>query len=52
MTGIVSFQSGQPYNVDEFSGTVGSIFFASNDFLTNPILPLAPEETGYRHSRS
>ena len=42
MTGIVTFQSGQPYNVYDFSGTVGSIFFASNDFLTNPILPLYP----------
>jgi hypothetical protein len=42
MSGIVIFESGQPYNVYDFSGTIGSIYFASNDFLTNPILPLAP----------
>ncbi len=45
MTGIVTFQSGQPYNVYDFSGTVGSLFFSSNDFLTNPVLPLAQGET-------
>ncbi|WP_353069893.1 carboxypeptidase regulatory-like domain-containing protein [Tunturibacter empetritectus] len=42
LSGVATFQSGQPYNVYDFSGTVGSIFFASNDFLTNPVLPLAP----------
>lgn len=42
ISGITTFQSGQPYNVFDFSGTVGSIFFSSNDFLTNPVLPLAP----------
>ena len=39
---ISYLQSGQPYNVYDFSGTAGSIFFSANDFLTNPILPLAP----------
>lgn len=42
LTGYSILQSGQPYNVYDFSGTVGSIFFSSNDFLTNPVLPLAP----------
>lgn len=42
MTGIATFESGQPYNVYDFSGTVGSLFFSSNDYLTNPILPLKP----------
>ncbi|MBB5339192.1 TonB-dependent receptor [Tunturiibacter gelidoferens] len=42
ISGVATFQSGQPYNVYDFSGTVGSIFFSSNDFLTNPVLPLAP----------
>ncbi len=42
MSSIIVFESGQPYNVYDFSGTIGSIYFASNDFLTNPILPLAP----------
>src|SRR3984885_2064740 len=42
LSGVTIFESGQPYNVYDFSGTVGSIFFSSNDFLTNPVLPLAP----------
>ncbi len=41
LSGVVSLESGQPYNVYDFSGTVGSIFYASNDYLTNPVLPLA-----------
>lgn len=41
MTGIAVFESGQPYNVYDFSGTVGSLYFSSNDYLTNPVLPLA-----------
>ena len=45
LTGYSILQSGQPYNVYDFSGTVGSVFFSSNDFLTNPILPLAPGVT-------
>ncbi len=45
LTGYSILQSGQPYNVYDFSGTVGSIFFSSNDFLTNPVLPLAPGVT-------
>ena len=42
LSGVASLESGQPYNVYDFSGSVGSIFFSTNDFLTNPILPLAP----------
>lgn len=42
LQGYSILQSGQPYNVYDFSGTVGSIYFSSNDFLTNPVLPLAP----------
>jgi hypothetical protein len=42
LSGITVLESGQPYNVYDFSGTVGSIFFSSNDYLTNPVLPLAP----------
>jgi hypothetical protein len=41
LSGVALFESGQPYNVYDFTGSVGSIFFASNDFLTNPVLPLA-----------
>lgn len=42
LSGVTLFESGQPYNVYDFSGTVGSIFYSSNDYLTNPVLPLAP----------
>jgi hypothetical protein len=28
--------------VIDFSGAVGSIYYSSNDFITNPIVPLAP----------
>jgi hypothetical protein len=42
MNGFSILQSGQPYNVYDYSGTVGSIFFSSSDYLTNPVLPLAP----------
>jgi len=41
-SGITTFQSGQPYAIIDFSGAVGSIFYSNNDFITNPILPLAP----------
>lgn len=42
ISGITTFESGQPYSVIDFSGSVGSIFYGSNDFITNPIVPLAP----------
>jgi Carboxypeptidase regulatory-like domain len=42
LSGVALFESGEPYNVYDFSGSIGSIFFSSNDFLTNPVLPLAP----------
>ncbi len=38
-------QSGQPYSVYDYSGSQGSIFFSSNDEITNPIVPLAPGQT-------
>jgi len=34
-------QSGQPYSMIDFSGSVGSIFYSTSDGITNPILPLA-----------
>ena len=45
MSSITTFQSGQPYSIIDFSGAMGSIFFSNNDFITNPILPLAPGQT-------
>jgi Carboxypeptidase regulatory-like domain/TonB dependent receptor len=35
-------QSGQPYAVYDFSGSVGSLFFGTSDFIGNPIVPLKP----------
>jgi hypothetical protein len=40
--GVTMAQSGQPFSVIDFSGTAASIFFSADDFITNPILPLAP----------
>jgi hypothetical protein len=39
--GVTVAQSGEPFSVIDFSGTAGSIFFSADDFITNPILPLA-----------
>jgi len=43
--GVTVAQSGQPFSVIDFSGTAASIFFSADDFITNPILPLAPGVT-------
>jgi hypothetical protein len=40
--GVTIAQSGEPFSVIDFSGTAGSQFFSADDFITNPILPLAP----------
>ena len=39
---VAILESGQPYNLYDFSGTIGSLYFSYNDYLTNPVLPLAP----------
>lgn len=38
-------QSGQPYSVYDYSGSVGSLYFGTDDEITNPIVPLAPGVT-------
>ncbi|HLK03068.1 MAG TPA: TonB-dependent receptor [Candidatus Acidoferrum sp.] len=41
LTGITIAESGQPYSVYDFSGTVASQFFgAGDDFITNPLLAI------------
>ncbi len=35
-------QSGTPYSVYDFSGSIGGIYYGLNDYITNPILPLKP----------
>jgi Carboxypeptidase regulatory-like domain len=42
IAGVTTFESGQPYSVIDFSGAVGSLFYSTDDFITNPIVPLAP----------
>jgi hypothetical protein len=42
LTSLLTFQSGQPYSVIDFSGAVGSLYYSSYDGITNPVVPLAP----------
>jgi hypothetical protein len=44
-SGVTTLQSGQPYNVYDFSGSVAGIYYSANDFITNPVLPLVPGAT-------
>jgi hypothetical protein len=41
LVGLTVLQSGQPYSVIDFTGAVGSIFYSTNNGITNPIVPLA-----------
>jgi hypothetical protein len=45
ISGVTVEESGQPFSVYDFSGSVAGIFFSADDFITNPILPLAPGTT-------
>lgn len=45
LQGLVVFQSGQPYSVEDYTGTVASQYYSTNDGITNPIVPLAPGVT-------
>ncbi|HEY1732339.1 MAG TPA: carboxypeptidase regulatory-like domain-containing protein, partial [Terriglobales bacterium] len=42
LIGLTVLQSGQPFSIYDFSGSVGSQYFGNNIELINPILPLAP----------
>ncbi len=42
LEGIAVFQSGQPYSVEDYTGTVASQYYSTNDGITNPIVPLKP----------
>ena len=39
--GQVVAQSGQPYSVYDYSGSVGSLYYGTFDEISNPIVPLA-----------
>jgi hypothetical protein len=41
ISGVTVAESGQPFLVYDFSGTAGGLFFSADDFITNPILPIA-----------
>jgi hypothetical protein len=45
VSGITVFESGLPYSVWDYSGGAASIYYSSNDVITNPLLPLAPGAT-------
>jgi hypothetical protein len=44
-------ESGQPYSIYDFSGSVGSLYFGTFDFITNPIVPLVPGVTPSQAAR-
>lgn len=45
LSGITVAQSGEPFSVIDFSGTAASIYYSADDFVTNPLLPLASGKT-------
>jgi hypothetical protein len=51
--GVTILQSGQPYSIIDYTGSVGSIYYSVYNGITNPIVPLAPgctaqnAKTGY-----
>ena len=45
LSGITSFQSGLPYDIYDYSGSVGGLYYSSDVELINPELPLNPGVT-------
>jgi Carboxypeptidase regulatory-like domain/TonB dependent receptor-like, beta-barrel len=45
VTGVTTLESGEPFSVIDFSGTAGGIYYSADDYITNPLLPLAPGVT-------
>ena len=54
LEGITVFQSGMPYSIYDYSGSVGNEYFGGNISLMNPILPLrkgvSPREAETGHT--
>jgi Carboxypeptidase regulatory-like domain len=42
ISGITTFQSGLPYDIYDYSGSVGGLYYSNDDELNNPVLPLKP----------
>jgi hypothetical protein len=40
INGITVLQSGQPYSVNDYSGSVAGIYYQANNYTTNPIVPV------------
>ena len=40
--GVTVAETGEPFSVIDFSGTAAGVVYSSDDFITNPILPLKP----------
>ncbi len=38
-------QSGQPYSVYDYSGSVASLYYGTSNYIGNPIVPLLPGVT-------
>ena len=41
LVGLAVLQSGQPYSIIDYSGSIGSIYYSTSDGITNPVVPLA-----------
>jgi Carboxypeptidase regulatory-like domain/TonB dependent receptor-like, beta-barrel len=40
LSGITILESGQPFSVYDFSGSVASLYFSADDYITNPLLSI------------
>ncbi|MEJ2006960.1 MAG: hypothetical protein P8Z30_02205 [Acidobacteriota bacterium] len=45
MGGITVLESGQPFSIYDYSGSVAGLYFSADDFITNPLLPIAQGKT-------
>ncbi len=45
ISGQTVAQSGQPYSVYDYSGSVGSLYYGSDIYIAHPIIPLKPGVT-------
>ncbi|MGB2636638.1 MAG: TonB-dependent receptor [Candidatus Acidiferrum sp.] len=45
ISGQTVAESGQPYSVYDFSGSVGSLYFGTSNYIGNPLVPLKPGVT-------
>jgi hypothetical protein len=41
LIGMTVLQSGQPYSIIDYSGSIGSIYYSTSNGITNPVVPLA-----------